>query len=164
MFLFIFFLISVSSALIIVSLYELVVRFPISYYAAINSGQVICGILSSIIQIITLSLRVPPPISGAVYFGVGSMIIIITTIIYWFIHRNSKYFIYRIGQKEIVYEPNKRIWPDKKFFKTAVIKLKWSYATYIIVSGTTALLFPGFCVLITAVQKNNDNAGDWESK
>lgn len=147
-----------------VSLYELVVRFPIRYYAAITSGQVICGILSSIIQIITLSLRVPPPMAGAIYFGVGSVMIIGTTISYWFIHRNSKYFIYRIGQKEIEHTPHKRIWPNTGHLKTAVIKLKWIYATYIIVSGTTAIMFPGFCVLISAMEKNNDTAGDWESK
>lgn len=137
-----------------------------SYYAAITSGQVICGVISSLIQIIILSLRMGPTASGALYFGVGSMIIVITTIIYWFNQKNSKYFIYRIGQKEeVIREPTTRtVWPHKQTLLAAIKKLKWIYGSSVILNGTSALIYPGFVVLISPTEKNNDKAGEWESK
>ncbi|XP_050501615.1 equilibrative nucleoside transporter 1-like isoform X2 [Diabrotica virgifera virgifera] len=131
------------TGLALASLYELITKFPCSYYASLQSGNNICGILSAVLQIILLSFRLRPNENGAIQFSVGCFILIFTTIYYFVVFKNSKYFIYRIDTNH----------EDQRNLSTAewmqiIPKTKWFYATIIFVEGTTHIVYPGLAALV----------------
>lgn len=61
----------VCSAVILVSLFEMVRKFPAQYYSAILTGQALCGVVSALIQILTISVTDVPIYGGFIFFGIG---------------------------------------------------------------------------------------------
>ncbi|XP_018565559.1 equilibrative nucleoside transporter 1 [Anoplophora glabripennis] len=156
-------LLNLSSAIIMVSLFELVINFPIGYYGTILSGQAICGVVSAIVQICVQSIRLHYLTSALIYFMVGSVIILATTIFYLITKQKSKYFIYRIGQ----YEDTTQHPVDKKFsfnmdkLKGALQSTKWFLGAMVFVQGSTAMVHPGLAALIVSVERDSGGGDQW---
>ncbi|XP_072382057.1 equilibrative nucleoside transporter 1-like [Diabrotica undecimpunctata] len=131
------------TGLALASLYELITKFPSSYYASLQSGNNICGIVSAVLQIILLSFRLRPNETGAIQFSVGCLILIFTTIYYFVVFKNSKYFIYRIGTN---HEDQRNL--SSARWMQMLPKTKWFYATIIFVEGTTHIVYPGLAALV----------------
>ncbi|CAH1275503.1 unnamed protein product [Diabrotica balteata] len=131
------------TGLALASLYELITKFPSSYYASLQSGNNICGILSAVLQIILLSFRLRPNETGVIQFSVGCLILIFTTIYYFVVFKNSKYFIYRIGTN---HEDQRNL--SSARWMQMLPKTKWFYATIIFVEGTTHIVYPGLAALV----------------
>lgn len=133
------------------SVYEVVTKFPIKYYVAISSGSALNGSLSALTQIIATSLRINPGYAGAVHFSVGCFIMLAAMIAYWHIQKNSKYFIYRVGQNDGVVDENNTPKPTTKaLVKSVLAKMKWYYTSLVILTGTTTLVFPGYLALVVS--------------
>lgn len=137
------------------SLYEVITKFPIQYYFAISSGSALNGSLSALIQIIVLSFKIKPSDAGAIHFSIGSIIILITMVAYWYLQKNSKYFIYKIGQTDCVASDNQFCKKtNKALVKSVLGKMKWYYSSLVILSGSTAMVFPGFLALVISTRKS----------
>ncbi|KAJ8985295.1 hypothetical protein NQ317_007082 [Molorchus minor] len=154
-------LLSVSSAVTMVSLFELVTKFPLDYYAAILSGQALCGIISSSVRILTLSMNSYSLINATIFFGVGTILILFTSVFYLITKKKSKYFVYRVGQ----YEGNDVV-KDKWAInfgkmKTALYRTKWIMGSMVFVQGSTAMIHPGFAALVVSEDKDSGLGGEW---
>lgn len=136
------------------SLYEVITKFPIQYYVAISSGSAITGSISALIQIIARSFRLNPSYGGAIYFSVGTIIILITMVAYWHIEKNSKYFIYRIGSNNTQSDYKLSKNTSRSVVKRVLGKMKWYYTSLVILSGSSALVFPGFLALVVSTRKS----------
>lgn len=156
-------LLNVSSAIIMVSLFELVLNFPIGYYGTILSGQAICGVVCSLLQICVLSMRTDYLTSGLIFFGVGSIIILSTTIFYLITKRKSKYFIYRIGQYEgTTQEPvQSKCSVNMEKLRSALQRTKWFLGAMVFVQGSTAMVHPGLTVLIVSMERDSGGGDQW---
>ncbi|KAJ8949602.1 hypothetical protein NQ314_008173, partial [Rhamnusium bicolor] len=157
-------LLNVSSAVTMISLFELVTKFPLGYFAAVLSGQALCGIFSSLVQILTLSINSRNPTTSAfIFFGVGSLIILLTTVFYLITKRKSKYFIYRIGQ----YEGTSRDGTQEKWtvnlfkMKTALQRTKWYLGSIVFVKGSSAMIHPGLAALVVSEDKDSGLGNAW---
>lgn len=62
---------SVCSAVILVSLFEMVRKFPSEYFSALLTGQALCGVISAVAQIITITLTEHPVQGGYIFFSIG---------------------------------------------------------------------------------------------
>ncbi|KAJ8917737.1 hypothetical protein NQ315_005187 [Exocentrus adspersus] len=156
-------LLNVCSAVTMISLFELVTKFPLGYYGTILSGQAICGIFSAIVQICILSMRVPSLFSGLIYFSVGSIIIFSTTIFYLITKKKSKYFIYRISQYEgsSTNPVESRCFLDTTKLKAALQRTKWFLGAMVFVQGSTAMVHPGLTALIVSVDRDSGLGDEW---
>ncbi|XP_066140016.1 equilibrative nucleoside transporter 2-like isoform X2 [Euwallacea fornicatus] len=150
---------AVCSAVILVSLFEMVRKFPPEYYNAILTGQALCGVISALIQILTISLTNHPADGGLIFFGIGTCIVFVTIVVYWYSKKNSQYFVYNMGNDATV----ECTFEHRKFFPRIWMKIKssshWAkmcVSSLIIVVGTTAIVYPGFMALVVA----DGNTGD----
>ncbi|CAG9815642.1 unnamed protein product [Phaedon cochleariae] len=144
-------LITFCSAISMISLYELVTKFPVRYYASIMSGPSICGIIAVLIQIALIGARVSPEMNGTIYFTLGTAIMLATTVFYLFLIRRSKFFIYTIqdhSAADTYREMNDVKVVSREKMVSIFRKIKWYYASLMIVDGTTFLIHPGYTTLV----------------
>ncbi|KAJ8948581.1 hypothetical protein NQ318_007585 [Aromia moschata] len=156
-------LLNVSSAVTMVSLFELVTKFPLDYYAAILSGQALCGIISSSLQILTLTINSNPMFTASIYFGVGSLLIFFTSIFYLVTKKKSKYFIYRIGQYEGNEVASNKWSINISKMKSALQRTKWFMGSLVFIQGSTAMIHPGLAALVVSEGKDQ-GGGEWSVK
>lgn len=155
--------VSVCTGMAIASLYELISKFPPSYYASIQSGHNVCGILSAFLQVCLLSARLPPNQHAAIYFACGTTILIATTVYYCYTINNSQYFIYKIGQNESQTQAKVHLAvpsPRTPVYEL-LLKIKWYYATLVFIDWTTNIVYPGLVVLVVPFDRDSGNH-DWK--
>lgn len=154
----------VCSAVILVSLFEMVRKFPSEYFSALLTGQALCGVISAVAQIITITLTEHPVQGGYIFFSIGTFLVLITIVIYWFSKRNAQYFIYNVGNEariEVTFEHRKffpRIW---KKIKQSSHMAKMCVSSLIIVVGSTAIVYPGFMSLVVACESTGKTEDAW---
>ncbi|ENN70394.1 equilibrative nucleoside transporter 3 [Dendroctonus ponderosae] len=154
----------VSSAVILVSLFEMVRKFPVQYYSAILTGQALCGVVSALIQILTISVTDVPVYGGFIFFGIGTLLVLVTIAVYWYSKRNSQYFIYNVGN-----DPNVEVtFAHRKFFpriwsiiRASSTSTKMCVSSLIIVVGTTAIVYPGFMSLVVSQETTGKGGDPW---
>lgn len=142
------------------SFYEIITKFPIKYYVAISSGSAVNGSMSALIALISLSFRLSPPVAGTIHFSVGCIIMLLTMVAYWYLQKNSKYFIYKVGHQDGL--PSDKLPNDQKDRKTrtrslvwsVLGKMKWYYASLVVLNGSTALVFPGYLALVVSTKSS----------
>lgn len=148
------------SAVTVMSFYEVITKFPIKYYVAISSGSAVNGSMSALIALISLSFRLSPPVAGTIHFSVGCIIMLVTMIAYWYLERNSKYFIYKIGHQDglpsntLPNNQNDRKTTTRSLVRSVLGKMKWYYASLVVLNGTTALVFPGYLALVVSTKSS----------
>ncbi|CAG9864988.1 unnamed protein product [Phyllotreta striolata] len=150
-------LMNFATGMAVASLYELLSGFSPTHYGFMQSGQNVCAIISSTLQVCLLSMRLRPDIHGCVYFVCGTFILIATTVYFFHIVRNSKCFTYTISQSEG--EKKKRPRGEVTAPLSKLIwKIKWYYATFLFVNGTSHVVYPGLAVLVVPVNMDTGSA------
>ncbi|KAG5898280.1 hypothetical protein JTB14_008623 [Gonioctena quinquepunctata] len=149
------------SATAMVSMCQLVTKFPVPYYASLYSGQSICAIIAALLQMLLMSTRMSPESNGTAYFGFGTLAMFSAVMVYININMKSKYFIYRVNCTENKSLKN-ILSMERKRIASGFKKIKWYYATLIFVQGTTAMIVPGFTALVVSENANNENMSVWE--
>lgn len=97
----------------------------------------------------------------------GTSLVLITIVIYWFSKRNAQYFIYNVGNEatiEVTFEHRKffpRIW--RKVKQSSHIA-KMCVSSLIIVVGSTAIVYPGFMSLVVACESTGKTEDAWVGK
>ncbi|KAL1492097.1 hypothetical protein ABEB36_012589 [Hypothenemus hampei] len=153
-------------AVILVSLFQMVRKVPAEYYNAILTGQALCGVISALIQILTISLTEAPADGGLIFFGIGTLLVIITIVVYWYSKKNSQYFIYSVGNEIVnvqttTFEHRKflpRIWMK---IKSTTKKTKMCVISLLTVVGTTAIVYPGYMSLVVAQESTGKTMDPW---
>lgn len=155
----------ICGAVIIVSLFEMVSNFPSEYYSAILTAQALCGVISAIIQIITISLSSDSPmLGGFIFFGIGTAMVCVTLSIYTYSKKNSQYFIYHVGNDPMEHT----VQPSRRFLVRMWTKAKHPLKntriymiSLVIVSGTTAIMYPGVMSLVVAELSDGISDNKW---
>lgn len=147
---FMVFMMSCSSLLVGGANYELLSKFPPKYMTAVNLGESIGSISSSVLQLIALYIGSSPISSAIIFFSVGTFLTIMTFIFYLIILRTAYYkFHIDNAAKQIIiinYE-NRPKWEIfrcywfifKKIWKELLSNCIAFALTYSIYSGVTIL-------------------------
>ncbi|CAG9760164.1 unnamed protein product [Ceutorhynchus assimilis] len=154
----------VCGAVIIVSLVEMVRKFPPEYYTAVLSGQPLCAAISALIQIITTAVTKKPHAGGLVFFIIGTLLVLVTIAIYFFSKRNSQYSIYQIendAAPESLADHRRLLLVVWAKTKETNKKVKMYMAALVITIGTSAIVYPGFAALVVADKSNGRSWGAW---
>lgn len=154
---------TVCGAVIIVSLFEMVSKFPSEYFAALLTGQALCGVIAALILILTIIVSSHPITNGLIFFAIGTDLVLLTNIVYWYSKRNSQYFIYHVGNDRMTEtDQHTRFFPRIcAQIRTASRHTKFYMASLIIVFGTTAMVYPGLMSLIAAENSNGQTGSAW---
>lgn len=131
-----------------VSLFELVARFPPGYLAALFSGQSICGMLAALVQIFSLGLDASSEVEGLIYFLCGGLFVLATTCAFLLTLRKSSFFYHNFSKKFIRTQVNK----DARFLPV-LNKTKFYLLSIVIVMGSGAMVHPGITSLVVSQEK-----------
>ncbi|KAJ3643534.1 hypothetical protein Zmor_026238 [Zophobas morio] len=137
----------------LVTLFEMAPKFPPSYLAVIFSGQAICGILSALAQIVSLSVDADPAVNGLVYFLSGLSFVVLTLVGFSWSLRTSHFFKHHFW-KEIAAE---KFEVSKEKILTILHKVKFYLLAMTITCGSTIMVQPSVTSLVLSVDKNNGN-------
>lgn len=130
-------------------------KFSPVYISAILSGQALCGIFSSLLQILTLSLDAKPNTNGLLYFSATVVFVVLVTVSFIACLKFSPFFIYHLEKtkpqniskveipKELVFD----IWNRQKAVFVALL----------LIVGISSMLHPG----ITATVQSTEAGGKW---
>lgn len=134
-----------------VTLFELAARFPPQYATAILTGQSICGILSALVQIISLSFGAKSTIVGLIYFAIGMAFVLGILICFTLILTKSDFFRYNL-YRVIENEQNAM---NKSVVFSILGKIKYYMLAMGISLGCSIMLHPGVTSLVVSMQKGN---------
>ncbi|XP_044271775.1 equilibrative nucleoside transporter 3-like [Tribolium madens] len=145
------FLLTGFCAVFMVSLFQLVTRFPPVYLAAMLSGHSLCGIFAALVQIFSLSIGASSKTSGLTYFSIGMFFIFLTLTGFIATLNKSQFFNYHITKEVETVKPKM----TKNLFLSVLNKVKYYLGSMIIVLGCTIMLHPGLLSLVVSVGKGN---------
>ncbi|XP_063920403.1 equilibrative nucleoside transporter 3-like isoform X2 [Zophobas morio] len=148
------FLLTGFCAVFMVTLFEMIARFPARYLAAILSGHSICGIFAALTQIFALSIGASSTTTGLTYFSIGMFFIFLTLIGFLMTLHKSQFFKYNLT-KEIEQTVQPKI--TKELFLTVLNKLKYYLTSMIIVLGCSIMIHPGVTSLVVSIDKGHGN-------
>lgn len=140
-------------ATFMVTLFELSARFPPQYVTAILTGQSICGILSALVQIISLSFGAKSAIVGLIYFVIGMIFVLGILISFMLILTKSEFFRYNL-YKVIENEQNVM---NKTIVLSILGKIKYYMIAMGVSLGCSIMLHPGVTSLVVSMHKGNGN-------
>ncbi|KAK9871224.1 hypothetical protein WA026_011499 [Henosepilachna vigintioctopunctata] len=144
-----------TNSLFLVTLLHLCAKFPPIYLAAMLSGQAMCGIFSSSVQILTLIVDSNPTTNGLLYFSVAMLCIIVTFIMFLINRSHSKFFQYQI--KQIVIDQTDRVNMKKELVFTVLRNQKTIFFALLFVAGATTMIQPGITSTIRSMDQGNGN-------
>ncbi|KAL3270276.1 hypothetical protein HHI36_009328 [Cryptolaemus montrouzieri] len=145
-----FFVLTCFGSVFLVALFEMAAKFTPNYYAATISGQAVCGIFSSAIQILTLMQNVPASTSGLLYFSVAIVCIVLTTLAFYLTMRNSSFFRYHLEQVKIQEDQKEEITKDIIFM---VLRKQLLYSlVMVLVFGATAMVHPSITSTVREIE------------
>ncbi|XP_050304277.1 equilibrative nucleoside transporter 1-like [Anthonomus grandis grandis] len=156
----------VCGAVILISLFEMIRKFPSQYYAAILTGQPLSAAISAVIQILTIIYTDNPISQGTIFFTIGSLLVLCTIAVYWFSKRNSQYFIYNTGNdiSVDVQQPRERkhlvlhIW---RVVKSSPAQVKVCLGALVLVVMVSSTVYPGFMSLVVAQESTGRTDNEW---
>lgn len=141
-----------------VSVFEIVAKFPPKYLAAILSGQAICGIFAALVQIFSLGIGASSQISGLVYFLIGLLFVFLTLGLFVGSLYKSRYFQHHLSKQSEDQIPK----VTKSEIFEVLNNIKYYLIAMLFVTGSTAMVYPGLAALTVSMQKGNGNK--WNGK
>jgi equilibrative nucleoside transporter 1/2/3 len=137
---------------LMVTIFQLVSKFPAGYLAAVLNGQALCGIFAALVQISSLSIGASSKTSGLVYFSIGMFFIFITLLGFLATMTRSQYFKYHFKKEVVQVETPKII---KELFISILKKIRFYISAMVIVMGSTIMIHPGVTSLVVSVNKGS---------
>ncbi|XP_018565606.1 equilibrative nucleoside transporter 3 isoform X2 [Anoplophora glabripennis] len=154
-------LFSASTAVLLISLFQLSARFPPRCMAAQLAGQSVCGILSASIQVLTLLAAPTVKGTAGLYYAIATGVITATTIAYLTVSKKSEYLQNKLENDPEEEEEEEGEETSSKKFDIVKIKRVLRKLALILVSLTlcgviTQLLHPGLTALIESSGKGTN--------
>ncbi|KAJ8948578.1 hypothetical protein NQ318_007582 [Aromia moschata] len=146
-----------------VTVFQFAVRFPRKYLGSLLSGQSVCGITVSLIQIFTLAMGSSSKITAFIYFAIGDTFIFAVLVLFSQVLVKDKYFQASLASDEGKDEKgkNKQDPLDKSQLKRILIALIPILLTILLTSGSAGIVHPGISSLIESVGKGS---GRWNGE
>ncbi|CAH0560784.1 unnamed protein product [Brassicogethes aeneus] len=149
-------LLNVSSAILSGSLFGVIGKFSPVYITATIGGQALGGIFAAIAEIVSLSIGASSIHSAYMYFGIGSITIIITIICYIILYKSTHFKHHVFKKMELDYQVDSLGMQTLSY--KVVLKKIWVYGfTLMICFLFTMAVFPGIAVLIESEGKGHGN-------
>jgi equilibrative nucleoside transporter 1/2/3 len=147
------FFLTAFCSVFMVTLFQMVSKFPPGYLAAILNGQSICGILAALLQIFSLSIGASSKTNGLVYFALGMFFIFMTLVGFLMTLARSEYFQHYLNKEVQIERPK----VTKKMVFSIFNKIKYYIISMVIVLGCSIMIHPGVTSLVISTHKGNGN-------
>lgn len=139
------------------TVFQLVGKFPPAYLSTMLSGQAICGIAASLVQIGAIGISASTNGTAYIYFSIGLAFIVGVFLFYIYMCFYSDYFIYYMNKE--IEESNIKI--TKQDLISVIKKRKYLIPSLIVILGSTIMINPGLTALVVSV---NPPTHDWNRK
>ncbi|KAL3270277.1 hypothetical protein HHI36_009329 [Cryptolaemus montrouzieri] len=150
------FLITMVSCNLMVPVFQLCAKFLPKYFAAVMSGGAVAGVLSSIVQILTLLVDGSPSMNGIVYFSVAIIFVVLTFLAFSASVKYSSYFEYYSNQmidERIRQARDVKI--TKQLIYMVVRKQMYFLGALTLVCLATGMVQPGITSTVESVDADN---------
>ncbi|XP_049823647.1 equilibrative nucleoside transporter 3 isoform X2 [Aethina tumida] len=143
-----------SSAVCLISAFQLSSKFPQAYVAAQLTGQSVCGIFAALIQILALTNGIERVIPNAfIYFSTALLAILATLMFYGYKKRYSEFFNYYENLE--VQTQNTGLPFSKENVLRVLKKMKFLLFSMIFIQGGTIIIHPGLTANVVSVGEDS---------
>lgn len=146
------FFLTCCTACFMMTCFQLVSQFPQKYTAALLTGQTMCGILSALVEIITLAAGAKNQQNGLYYFLIGSVCVAFTFINYYVNVNYMDYFKFHYANKSA-----DEVEFSKRAFVSVMKRQKFYLLSIVLVLASASMLQPGVTSKIDSVDKGSGN-------
>lgn len=146
----IIFMISCINACFLVTLFQMCAKFSPVYISALLSGQALCGIFSSSLQIVTLSIDAKPEINGFLYFSATVAFIVLVAVSFVSCLKYSPFFIYHLKQTSNITATKVDI--PKGLIASIFERQKFVFASMLLIIGISSMVHPGITATIVSTE------------
>ncbi|KAJ8948576.1 hypothetical protein NQ318_007580 [Aromia moschata] len=150
-------LLSGSGLCFTVSVFQFSVKFPPVYLGSMLSGQSVCGIVVSLVQIFTLAVGTSSQITAFIFFSIGVAFILGVQILFSLVMAKDKYMRDCLAIDDMV---EHEISVDKSRIVEIFKKIIPIILTMLLTAGSTIIIHPGLSSLAESIGKGNGRWND----